>query len=255
MLSASNIPTPHHTNDYSEPTTVLLLPALTIIENVTPAAVPTLIAEYINKSPTNIDPLTKTSSPTIPSSLPPPAQPAPLDLPLSSALTSRPCPHAALVLLCSQRTRDARCGQSAPLIRKELERHLRPLGLYRDLDDERPGGVGIYFVSHVGGHKYSANVMIYRRPDAFGLDGGGGKGERGAGGGGLRPVRRDWTLAAEAGGAGAGDLGAAQCIWLGRVKPEDCEGVVKYEVLQGKVRKPESQLRGGFDRSRGLLSW
>ncbi|RYP76755.1 hypothetical protein DL770_007165 [Monosporascus sp. CRB-9-2] len=55
-------------------------------------------------------------------------------------------------------------------LRKELERHLRPLGLYRDLD-ERPGGVGIYFIRHVGGHKYSATMMIYRRPDAFGIDG------------------------------------------------------------------------------------
>ncbi|ROV91078.1 hypothetical protein VMCG_09592 [Cytospora schulzeri] len=262
MLSASNIPTPHHTSDYSEPTTVLLLPALTVIENVTPSSVPTLITEYINKSPTNIDPLPSTISPT---STPKPLAPTSTsttsttaDLPEAApptlaTLTSRPCPHAALILLCSQKTRDARCGQSAPLIRKELERHLRPLGLYRDLDDERPGGVGIYFISHVGGHKYSANVMIYRRPDAFGLDnrsngGGGGGGEQE-----LTPVRKDPTAAADEGGEG--DLGAAQCIWLARVRPEDCEGIVKYEVLQGKVRKPERQLRGGFDRSSGLLSW
>ncbi|KUI53574.1 Actin patches distal protein 1 [Cytospora mali] len=182
MLSASNIPTPHHTSDYSEPTTVLLLPALTVIENVTPASAPALITQYISKS--------------------------------------------------------------APLIRKELERHLRPLGLYRDLDDERPGGVGIYFISHVGGHKYSANVMIYRRPDAFGLDGTDGADQS-------APVqRKDPTRDGE-----GGDLGAAQCIWLARVWPEDCEGIVKFEVLRGKVRKPERQLRGGFDRSRGLMSW
>lgn len=278
MLSASNIPTPHHTSDYSEPTTVVLLPALTIIENVTPANVPDLINQYINKSPTNVDPIstTATTNTTIPESLPPPPPPPPADHPEPAAklaaLTSRPSPHAALVLLCSQGTRDARCGQSAPLLRRELERQLRPLGLYRDLDDERPGGVGIYFISHVGGHKYSANVMIYRRPDAFGLDGGGdegveeeGEGE-GEGGEGVKasstttrttttattrkPVKKDPTLA-----GGEGRLGAAQCIWLARVKPEDIEGLVKYEVLRGKVRKPESQLRGGFDRSKGLMSW
>ena len=67
--------------------------------------------------------------------------------------------------MCSQATRDARCGQSAPLLRREFERQLRPLGLYRDPDDHRPGGVGIYFISHVGGHKYSANIMIYRRAE------------------------------------------------------------------------------------------
>jgi hypothetical protein len=52
-----------------------------------------------------------------------------------------------------------------------------------------------------------------------------------------------------------GDVGAAQCIWLARVRPEDCEGIVKFTVLQGKVVKPERQLRGGFDREKGLLSW
>jgi len=49
--------------------------------------------------------------------------------------------------------------------------------------------------------------------------------------------------------------GAAQCIWIARVRPEDCEGIVKFTVLQGKVVKPESQLRGGFDRERGVFSW
>ena len=48
---------------------------------------------------------------------------------------------------------------------------------------------------------------------------------------------------------------AAQCIWLARVRPEDCENIVRYTVLQGKVVKPKSQLRGGFDRSRQVVSW
>lgn len=260
MLSASNIPTPHHTSDYSEPTTVLLLPAFTIIENVTPATVPTLITEIIDKAPTNTSPLAPVALPrSLPAPLPE-ATPAAI-----RDLTSRPCPHSALILLCSQKTRDARCGQSAPLLRKELERHLRPLGLYRDLDDERPGGVAIYFISHVGGHKYSANMMVYRRPDAFGLD----KVERAKlkEGGNVAPRKKATndkkpTTEEEKEGQGSGneggeedDVGAAQCIWLARVRPEDCEGIVKFTVLQGKVTKPERQLRGGFDRSKGLLSW
>lgn len=88
--------------------------------------------------------------------------------------------------------------------------------------------MGIYFISHVGGHKFSANLMIYRRAsgarEGAGVDGG---------------------LAPE----------AAQCIWLARVRPEDCENIVRYTVLQGKVVKPEWQLRGGFDRSKQLVSW
>jgi glycerol-3-phosphate O-acyltransferase/dihydroxyacetone phosphate acyltransferase len=169
------------------------------------------------------------------------------------------------VLLCSHKTRDARCGQSAPILRKELERHLRPLGLFRDLDDERPGGVGIYFINHVGGHKYSANMMVYRRPDAFGVD----AVERGKlVQGEEAQIRKavvkqtegvtnggaEATASKEEGG-GDDDVGAAQCIWLARVRPEDCENIVRYTVLQGKVVKPDSQLRGGFDRGKGLMSW
>ncbi|KAK4103208.1 hypothetical protein N658DRAFT_422101 [Parathielavia hyrcaniae] len=248
LLSASNIPTPHHTTSYCEPTTVLLLPAFTIIENVTPATAPTLLSAIISNAPT-------TTSPLQPVSLPP-SLPVPLPEGTPAAvkdLTTRPCPHRALILLCSQRTRDARCGQSAPLLRREFQRHLQPLGLYRDLDDERPGGVGIYFTSHVGGHKYSANVMVYRRRDAFGVD----RVRRGQ-------LNGEEVLLPKTGGRDAkrgkeegeeGDAGAAQCIWLARVRPEDCEGIVKFTVLQGKVVKPERQLRGGFDRGRGLLSW
>lgn len=229
MLSASNMATPHQTTDYSEPTTVLLLPAFILVGNVTPATVPTLLHELIEHAPT-------TSSPLVPVRLPSP-------LP---ALTTRPSPHGALVLLCSQKTRDARCGLSAPLLRRELQRHLQPLGLYRDLDDERPGGVAIYLISHVGGHKYAANMMVYRRPDAFGLDEGARAGR--APGEQRRPVASTEEEEEE-------DVGAAQCIWLARVRPEHCEGIVKYTILQGKVIKPEQQLRGGFDRARGLLSW
>lgn len=253
MLSASNIPTPHQTNDYSEPTTVLLLPAFRVVENVTPATVPTLLSEFVAKSPTNETPLADQPPINLPGSVdvvnPDPSLPPPL-----RTLTSRPCPHSVLVLLCSQRTRDARCGQSAPLLRKELERHLRPLGLYRDLDDERPSGVGIYFISHVGGHKYSANMMIYRRPDPWGLDGVERKTVGDEGIQKLLESGKSKAASAVANGEGA-DVGAGQCIWLARISPQHCENIVQYTILQGKVVKPETQLRGGFDRQKGLMSW
>ncbi|KAF2089319.1 hypothetical protein K490DRAFT_72113 [Saccharata proteae CBS 121410] len=261
MLSASNMPLPHdlhHTEapaGEETPTSILLLPAFTIIDNVTPSRVPDLITTYVDAAPTNETPLSATpfslptaaTTPSIPSALPP--------------LTPRPCPHQYLILLCSQKTRDARCGQSAPLLRRELERHLRPLGLYRDLHDERPGGCGIYFISHVGGHKYSANVMVYRRAGSAGT---------------VVPsaaeaasLDADATEAANGEANGKGEKGdgegngekkeeqreAAQCIWLARIKPEDCENLVRYTILQGKVVKPEKQLRGGFDRGRQLVSW
>lgn len=122
---------------------------------------------------------------------------------------------------------------------------MRPLGLYRDLLDERPGGVGIYFISHVGGHKYSANLMIYRRADAFGLD----TYERAKADVDASPIPSQIVTPE------IQQAGAAQCIWLARVRPEDCEGIIKFTVLQGKVIKPERQLRGGFDRKKGVFSW
>ena len=158
MLSASNMPIPH--TSHSDPdgqvrTTVLLLPAFKFVDHVTPATVPSLIQHCINTGPTTTtpyrDPQNESAADADAAAAAAPSLPEGLQL--------RDCPHNYLILLCSHATRDARCGQSAPLLRRELERHLRPMGLYRDLDDERPGGVGIYFINHVGGHKYSANVL------------------------------------------------------------------------------------------------
>ncbi|KAL1965070.1 hypothetical protein VTN77DRAFT_6130 [Rasamsonia byssochlamydoides] len=232
-LSASNIPVPdeyHHYEDGSRPTTVLLLPAFTIIDHVTPALVPDLIKYFINPSVTTTTPLHS-----------PPAQnnDDAVDISSLTPLRSRPCPHAAVILLCSQRTRDARCGQSAPLLKREFERHLRTYGLYRDANDERPGGVGVYFISHVGGHKYAANVIVYRRRDFDWY----------------KKKNNDASPEEKKRGEEEEAEGAAQGIWLARVRPEECENIVKFTVLQGKVVKPKEQLRGGFDRERGVISW
>ncbi|KAI1000883.1 hypothetical protein K3495_g7315 [Podosphaera aphanis] len=234
MLSASNIPLPSDSDGYASPTTVLLLPAWIFVGNVTPQSANTLITEFVDLGPTSSTPLGKSM---IPRSLSNKA--------LAEGLTSWQCHHSALILLCSQGTRDARCGQSAPLLRKEFGRHLRLYGLDRDLDDERPGGVGIYFISHVGGHKYSANVMIYRKDNAFGVDDMETHGK----------ISRDMLLSRAKDADQSRQSGASQCVWLARVRPEDCEGIIKYTVLQGKLVKPEKQLRGGFDRRRKLLSW
>ncbi|KAL6231312.1 hypothetical protein BDW75DRAFT_48247 [Aspergillus navahoensis] len=235
-LSASNMPVPdeyHHHEKGEQPTTVLLLPSFTIIDHVTPKLVPDLIRKFVDPAVTTTTPLNG-----VPASRENKETEPATEEQVMTSLRSRPCPHAAVILLCSQKTRDARCGQSAPLLRREFERHLCPLGLHRDLADERPGGVGIYFISHVGGHKYAANVIVYRRRNF------------------------DWYKATEAQvaeaepvTANAADEGASQCIWLARVRPEDCENIVRYTVLQGKVVKPGTQLRGGFDRERGLISW
>lgn len=201
MVSASNLNPPDSdssegNNNIKNGSTVLILPSFTFVDSVASGDIKELIDRFID------DPQDQAAAAATTTTNPNP----------NSQLTSRPCIHDYIILLCSHKRRDARCGITAPLIKKELERQLRPLGLYRDADDKRPGGVGIYFVSHVGGHKFAANVLVYRKKEQ-------------------------------------------QMIWLARVRPEHCEGIVKYTVLQGKVVHPESQLRGGFDRARGLTSW
>ncbi|RAH39631.1 sucrase/ferredoxin-like domain-containing protein [Aspergillus brunneoviolaceus CBS 621.78] len=238
-LSASNMPVPdeyHYHEPGQQPTTVLCLPSFTLIDHVTPALAPDLINYFVSRGPTTTTPLTGTGTSTGTSTSTTAPDLEETDLSALTPLRARPCPHSAIILLCSHRTRDARCGQSAPLLRKEFERHLRHLNLYRDLDDERPGGVGIYFINHVGGHKYAANVIVYRRRESGWNGSSAGTGAPGA-------------------TADAAAEGAAQGIWLARVKPQDCENIIRYTVLQGKVVKPAEQLRGGFDRGTGRTSW
>lgn len=258
MLSASNMaPDLDHgqnhdgetDNAYANEgrTRCIVLPKWEMVENVGINEAKWLLNEVISKSSTNTTPLSKPQAPNEQkddtNTQSTPAQPDNGD---SSDLTSltmtsspvqqltsslpngvirKPLHHKAIILMCSHGTRDWRCGKSAPILKREFERHLRPLGLYRDANDDRPGGVGVYFINHVGGHKYSANVMVYRRQG--------------------RTQNGEEVLSDE----------AVQGIWLARVRPEDCENIVKFTVLQGKLVKPQRQLRGGFDRERGVLSW
>lgn len=170
-------------------------------------------------SPTSLSP-TKPGTPLTPT---PDLQTLSLhDLPytLDSTLRATPFPHDTLILLCSHKRRDARCGISAPLLRKEFERHLRPLGLWRDLTDVRAGGVKVLFINHVGGHRWAANVIVYRRGGSS-------------------------TSTADE---------AVQGIWLAKIALRHVEGIVKHTVLEGRVCD-SGLLRAGFDRATGVNSW
>lgn len=101
--------------------------------------------------------------------------------------------------------------------------------------------------------------MVYRRSGAFNVKG---EGRNGVGeleedinkdGGEIEAGIGESARLGKGEEEGLGE--GSQCIWLARVRPEDCEGIIKQTVLKGKVVKPERQLRGGFDRGRGLVSW
>lgn len=73
-----------------------------------------------------------------------------------------PVPEIGFLLLCSHKSRDKRCGITAPIMRKEFEKVLRNLDLFADADDDSPGKVRVVYTNHVGGHKLAANVLSYK---------------------------------------------------------------------------------------------
>jgi leucyl-tRNA synthetase len=101
------------------------------------------------------------------------------------------------VLICGHGGRDQRCGVLGPLLqsafRKELQR--------RSIDAD----VGL--ISHIGGHKYAGNVIMYVPPSMAG------NALKGAG------------------------------VWYGRIGPEHVEGVVEETLVKGRVIT--ELLRGG----------
>lgn len=133
-----------------------------------------------------------------------------------------------LVLICGHGGRDERCGKLGPVLRSEFQDKLKRQNI-AVLDDsptteadqdksdigEPVPSARVGMISHVGGHKWAGNVIIYI-PPSFSRN----------------PL------------AGRG-------IWYGRVGPEHVEGIVEQTILDGKVIK--DLFRGGIDRIGDIL--
>ncbi|KAK6438952.1 Altered inheritance of mitochondria protein 32 [Oleoguttula sp. CCFEE 5521] len=104
-----------------------------------------------------------------------------------------------LVLICGHGSRDSRCGTLGPLLRDEFSDQLAtqsipifdsaPPASLTDSTTSPSARVGL--ISHIGGHKFAGNVIIY-----------------------IPPSMKGHAL------AGKG-------IWYGRVGPENVEGIVR----------------------------
>lgn len=122
-----------------------------------------------------------------------------------------------LVLICGHGGRDARCGMLGPVLRDEFEEKLKAKGIelrpQPDLAQEQHGrlSASVGLISHIGGHKYAGNVIIY-----------------------IPKTLKE-----------AGHPLAGKGIWYGRVGPEQVEGVVEQTIVQGKVVK--ELFRGGIE--------
>lgn len=156
--------------------------------------------------------------------------------PEKSQLKTWVLPYSCVILLCSHKKRDNRCGISAPKLEHALIRSLEHHGWDADTQIESPSYTYgspledlaltaeareeiiktqlkesaiskralIVKVSHIGGHKYAGNCIIYT--------------PQGAG------------------------------VWYGRVTPHDVESIVENTIIGGLVLPP--LLRGGLNLSR-----
>jgi hypothetical protein len=64
-----------------------------------------------------------------------------------------------VVLICSHTSRDARCGAYYPVLKAEFERVLAERGVK---------GVKVAATSHLSGHKFAGNVVVYM-PGGWGV--------------------------------------------------------------------------------------
>ncbi|KAH3971301.1 hypothetical protein HBH70_013310 [Parastagonospora nodorum] len=111
------------------------------------------------------------------------------------------------VLICGHGGRDQRCGILGPILQSSFQDELQRRGIEGHVAQ----------ISHIGGHKYAGNVIIYLPPS---------------------PLHNAHAL------AGTG-------IWYGRVGPENVEGLVEETIVKGRVVL--DLLRGGITMDRGNI--
>ena len=109
-----------------------------------------------------------------------------------------------VIFICGHGTRDSRCGVLGPLLRDEFERQIKMQ--FKGRSDVAPE---VSIVSHIGGHVFAGNVIVY-----------------------IPPSMEKHSL------AGKG-------IWYGRVEPKHVEGILKTTIGKGTVIK--DLFRGGID--------
>lgn len=118
-----------------------------------------------------------------------------------------------------------RCGVLAPALEAEFKRALQARG-FTSADSQvttvdAPTHAHIGLISHVGGHKYAGNVILY-----------------------IPPKMKLGTSLEPHPLAGKG-------IWYGRIEPKHVEGLIEETLLGGKV--VTDHFRGGIDKKGDIL--
>jgi (2Fe-2S) ferredoxin len=69
--------------------------------------------------------------------------------------TTTTLPHHATILICAHQQRDRRCGYAGPILYHHFIQALKARG------PSAQASVRVLMTSHVGGHKFAGNVIIY----------------------------------------------------------------------------------------------
>lgn len=107
----------------------------------------------------------------------------------SLSLPEIPTSIKSFVLVCAHMKRDKKCGVAGPMLIKEFKKSLKERGL----------AVPTLAISHIGGHKYAGNVIVYNRDP--------------------------------------NDNKAFIADWYGRVKTCHVQSIIEESILSGKVIK------------------
>ncbi|KAI4230782.1 MAG: hypothetical protein LQ349_006037 [Xanthoria aureola] len=120
------------------------------------------------------------------------------------------------ILICSHASRDRRCGILGPLLHREFETCAQKEEL----------NIDAAMISHVGGHAFAGNVIVYIPPNY--------------------PVELNKSM----GGKDITSPLAGMGIWYGRVEPKHVQGILDVTVRKGSIigelwrGTSESQLKG-----------
>lgn len=137
---------------------------------------------------------------------------------LPSSRVERP-----VILICGHEARDRRCGIMGPLLKTEFERCLKSHQTILSREERNPISKMpiVALCSHVGGHTWAGNVIIY--------------------------MPTGWTTPGKTLKPGGGTG-----VWYGRVEPKHVEGIVHSTVFGGVVI--EELFRGGIRQVEGFTN-
>jgi (2Fe-2S) ferredoxin len=123
-----------------------------------------------------------------------------------SSKSQLPAPHPIIkpvILICGHGGRDERCGILGPILVQRFRSVLKGKGIDAEVGT----------ISHVGGHKFAGNVIIYMPPEPEPTH---------AENNGLE--QREKTLDLKGSG-----------LWYGRVGPENVAGIVEETIINGRI--------------------